>query len=122
VIALVDGKAPLAEMKVLRSELNATRLDRLRHADAIVRRMCQESGFEKQTWQFPVILIPVGTPDLPDAIVLRPIHSVDGMTAQSVSMPEPLLRSMASEILAVEGVSSVFYDLTHKPPGTIEWE
>jgi GMP synthase (glutamine-hydrolysing) len=64
----------------------------------------------------------VGTPELPDSVVLRPIHSVDGMTAQSVSMPSELLRAMAREILAVEGICAVFYDLTHKPPGTIEWE
>jgi GMP synthase (glutamine-hydrolysing) len=81
-----------------------------------------ESGFEGEVWQFPVILVPAGTPDLPDSVVLRPIHSVDGMTAQSVSMPEALLRGMSAEILEVEGVCAVFYDLTHKPPGTIEWE
>ncbi len=82
---------PLADMQVLQSELHTVRLDRLRQADSIVRRMCQDSGFEKQVWQFPVILIPAGTPDLPDSVVLRPIHSVDGMTAQSVTMPEDLL-------------------------------
>jgi GMP synthase (glutamine-hydrolysing) len=44
------------------------------------------------------------------------------MTAQSVNMERPLLRSMAAELLRVDGVGGVFYDLTHKPPGTIEWE
>jgi GMP synthase (glutamine-hydrolysing) len=122
VIALVETKVPLGEIEVRQSELHAVRLDRLRRADAIVRRLVRESGFEREVWQFPVILVPAGTPDLPDSVVLRPIHSVDGMTAQSVSMPEPLLRRMAGEILEVEGVCAVFYDLTHKPPGTIEWE
>jgi GMP synthase PP-ATPase subunit len=37
-------------------------------------------------------------------------------------MPEDLLRKMADELLSVNGVSGIFYDLTHKPPGTIEWE
>jgi GMP synthase (glutamine-hydrolysing) len=50
------------------------------------------------------------------------VDSVDGMTAQSVTMEEDLLRRMCAEVLAVEGVAGVFYDLTHKPPGTIEWE
>ena len=122
VIALTGTKIPLGEIRVLQSELHAIRLDRLRRADAIVRRMSHESGFEAQVWQFPVILIPAGTPELPDSIVLRPIHSVDGMTAQSVPMPEQLLRAMTREILDVEGICAVFYDLTHKPPGTIEWE
>ena len=47
---------------------------------------------------------------------------VDGMTAQSVSMEEPLLRRMSDKLLALEGICGVFYDVTHKPPGTIEWE
>jgi GMP synthase (glutamine-hydrolysing) len=44
------------------------------------------------------------------------------MTAQSVRMDEALLRQMCGEILQITGISAVFYDLTHKPPGTIEWE
>jgi GMP synthase (glutamine-hydrolysing) len=55
-------------------------------------------------------------------VVLRPIDSTDGMTAQSVPMEEALLRAMAGRLLEVPGVCGVFYDLTHKPPGTIEWE
>jgi GMP synthase (glutamine-hydrolysing) len=69
-----------------------------------------------------VVLIPLGAGSEPDSVVLRPIHSIDGMTAQVVRMPEDLLRRMAEELLKVEGVCAVFYDLTHKPPGTIEWE
>jgi GMP synthase (glutamine-hydrolysing) len=64
----------------------------------------------------------VGRAGAPDSVVLRPVHSVDGMTAQSVGMDEGLLRAMAAELLQVEGVCGVFYDLTHKPPATIEWE
>ena len=105
-----------------RSTLSAERLDRLRAADAIVRRLSDESGFEKQVWQFPVVLIPFGTSDQPDSVVLRPIDSVDGMTAASVRMPPELLATMAAELMAIPGVAAVFYDLTHKPPGTIEWE
>jgi GMP synthase (glutamine-hydrolysing) len=44
------------------------------------------------------------------------------MTAQSVAMEEPLLRRLSDELLELEGISGVFYDVTHKPPGTIEWE
>jgi GMP synthase (glutamine-hydrolysing) len=47
---------------------------------------------------------------------------VDGMTAQSVAMPETLLDEMSRQSLALPGICSLFYDLTHKPPGTIEWE
>jgi GMP synthase (glutamine-hydrolysing) len=55
-------------------------------------------------------------------VVLRPIHSVDGMTARSVVMPEALLDRMTAGLMAIDGVCAVLYDLTHKPPGTIEWE
>jgi GMP synthase (glutamine-hydrolysing) len=102
--------------------LTADRLERLRKADAVVRLLSEESGFERKVWQFPVILMPFGTEDAPDSIVLRPIDSVDGMTAQSVEMDAPLLDRMAAAILETPGVAAVFYDLTHKPPGTIEWE
>lgn len=122
VVARVASHAPLEEMQVRKSRLTRERLDRLRRADAIVRRRSHESGFDKAVWQFPVVLIPFGSDAAPDSVVLRPIHSVDGMTAQSVPMPEALLRAMAEELMGVEGVSGVFYDLTHKPPATIEWE
>ena len=55
-------------------------------ADAIVRRVCLEADYDRRVWQFPVILIPLGTAESPDSIVLRPVESVDGMTAQSVLM------------------------------------
>jgi GMP synthase (glutamine-hydrolysing) len=67
-------------------------------------------------------LIPLGTAEAPDSVVLRPVDSVDGMTAQSVAMPNDLLDSISTELLAVPGISGVFYDLTNKPPATIEWE
>ncbi len=118
----VASAATLESMKVHRSTLSAERLKRLRAADAIVRRLSDESGFEKQVWQFPVILLPVGTSDKPDSVVLRPVDSVDGMTAASVMMPSELLATLAAELMAVPGVAAVLYDLTHKPPGTIEWE
>ena len=93
VIACVDAAAPLAAMRVRASSLTPERLARLRRADAIVRRLSHESGFDRRIWQFPVILIPLGTDAAPDSVVLRPVDSVDGMTAQSVAMPDSLLRA-----------------------------
>jgi GMP synthase (glutamine-hydrolysing) len=122
VVGLVRAHTPIAEMKSTLGVLTSGRLERLRRADSIVRRISTESGFESQVWQFPVVLIPVGIDSAPDSVVLRPIHSVDGMTAQVVRMPEELLRRMSNELLGIDGVCAVFYDLTHKPPGTIEWE
>jgi len=122
VIAEVAVHAPLAQLRVRSCSLTAERLARLRRADAAVRHLSQETGFDHRVWQFPVVLIPLGTPDSPDSIVLRPIHSVDGMTAQSVPMDPELLHRITKELLAQHGIAAVFYDLTHKPPATIEWE
>jgi GMP synthase (glutamine-hydrolysing) len=122
VIASVETRVPMAEMRVRACWLSPERIARLRRADAIVRRLSHESDYDRRVWQFPVILIPLGTEEAPDSIVLRPVDSVDGMTAQSVAMEEDLLRKMCAEVMAVDGIAGVFYDLTHKPPGTIEWE
>ncbi len=122
VVGLVHARIPIAEMQSSRATLTRERLQRLRQADAIVRQVSEESGFDREVWQFPVVLIPIGAGDKPDSVVLRPIHSVDGMTAQVVRMPHELLHRVTHELLSVDGLCGVFYDLTHKPPGTIEWE
>ena len=122
VITLVRGKTPLDQLRARPGSLSPERLEKLRHADAIVRRLSARSGFEDTIWQFPVVLIPLGSASSPDSIVLRPVDSVDGMTAQSAPIPGPLLHAISEEILAQPGLCCVFYDLTNKPPGTIEWE
>ena len=122
VICDVQSQVPLKQMEVFASSLTPERIGRLRAADAIVRRLSHESGYDRRVWQFPVILIPLGTEDAPDSVVLRPVDSVDGMTAQSVMMDQDLLEKICREVLRVPGIAGVFYDLTHKPPGTIEWE
>jgi GMP synthase (glutamine-hydrolysing) len=122
VIARVATREGLEHQKVFASTLTHGRIALLREADAIVREMSAGSGFDAEVWQFPVILIPVGASEARDSIVLRPIQSVDGMTADSVSMPDELLHAMAGRLMAIPEIAGVFYDLTHKPPGTIEWE
>ncbi|MDQ6665905.1 MAG: glutamine-hydrolyzing GMP synthase, partial [Acidobacteriota bacterium] len=122
VIARVDSRASLPQMRVMASALTRERFNLLRRADAAVRAISRDSGFDKKVWQFPVILIPLGTQELPDSVVLRPIDSMDGMTAESVGMEDGILRQITSELLAMRGICGVFYDLTHKPPATIEWE
>jgi GMP synthase (glutamine-hydrolysing) len=119
VVVAVWTAAPIGEMRVEPASLTKERLDLLRAADAIVLKLTLESGFDRQIWQFPVILIPFGNRD---SIVLRPVDSVDGMTASAVRMPGSLLKSMVAELRGVEGIGGVFYDLTNKPPVTIEWE
>lgn len=120
VIATLSASQPLHQLRVRPASIDATRLERLRAADQIVRTFTHDHHLDEQVWQFPVILIPFGSDTQPDSVVLRPIQSVDGMTAQSVLLDG--LQQLASLIAAVPGVACVFLDLTHKPPGTIEWE
>ncbi len=122
VVAIVETEAPMEQLSVRASSITPDRIALLRRADAIVRKLSHDSGFDQTIWQFPVILIPLGTADTPESVVLRPVDSVDGMTAQSVTMPGILLALMIRELIALPGIAGVFYDLTHKPPGTIEWE
>jgi GMP synthase (glutamine-hydrolysing) len=122
VMARVATREPMERQHVYPSALTHGRLELLREADAMVREMCQESGFDKEVWQFPVVLIPLGAGESRDSVVLRPIQSVDGMTADSVAMPDELLHAMAAHLMAIPEIAGVYYDLTHKPPGTIEWE
>jgi GMP synthase (glutamine-hydrolysing) len=122
VVAVCGAKAPLGSLSVFRAAITRRRLDILREADAIVRTFCRRTDFERQVWQFPVILLPVGTPEAPESIVLRPVNSLDGMTADVVLMSDARLAELTHQILAIPEIGAVFYDLTHKPPGTIEWE
>jgi GMP synthase (glutamine-hydrolysing) len=122
VVALCGGKAPLGSLEIFRAAITKPRLDLLREADAVVRRFCEATGFENLVWQFPVVLLPVGSGEARESIVLRPINSADGMTADVVLMDAEQLEQLTRELLALGGIAAVFYDLTHKPPGTIEWE
>jgi GMP synthase (glutamine-hydrolysing) len=122
VVAGMALRTPLDQMSVRACALTPERLALLRRADALVRQLSQQSGYDREVWQFPVILIPLGTGQSPESVVLRPVTSVDGMTAQSAPMGQPLLAQICEELMALPELAGVFYDLTHKPPGTIEWE
>jgi GMP synthase (glutamine-hydrolysing) len=122
VVARIWTAENLGDMRAFPAFLTQERLDRLRHADALVRRWTHSSGFDREVWQLPVVLIPFGTKERPDSVVLRPINSVDGMTASVVRMPKDLLTEVVRDLSAIPGVAGVFYDLTNKPPATIEWE
>ncbi len=122
VIALCGARSDLAALRVSAAAITKARLDILREADAIVRDLCAETGFDDKVWQLPVVLIPLGGPGAPESVILRPINSADGMTADVVLMDGAALHRLTEKLLAIRQVCAVFYDLTHKPPGTIEWE
>ena len=96
--------------------------DLLREADAIVDEEMKAAGLYEEIWQFPVVLLPFGTKKGGQSIVLRPIASIDAMSASAVVLSPKVLKRMTERIMQSHGIDLVFLDLTNKPPGTIEWE
>lgn len=112
-------------------EITEERLHSLRLADAIVREEIQEAGLYSQVWQiFTVLLADVRSVGVmgdkrtyASPIVIRSVSSEDGMTADWSRIPSDVLEKMSTRITnEVPGVNRVVYDITSKPPGTVEWE
>jgi GMP synthase (glutamine-hydrolysing) len=96
--------------------------DILREADHVVNETLIKYKLLSEIWQFPVVLLPLGKTKETFSIVLRPVESLEAMTANFYKMQRQILREMVDQILSIEKISFVFYDITNKPPGTIEWE
>lgn len=111
-------------------EITAERLETLRAADAIVREEIQNAALETVPWQYFAVLTPVQTVGVmgdlrtyENVLAIRAVTSEDGMTADWARLPHDLLAKMSLRIVnQVRGVNRVVYDITSKPPGTIEWE
>jgi len=103
--------------------LTRERIAVLQEADAIVMDSIAEQGLLKDIWQFPTISLPLKVNSSQgETIVLRPVLSKEAMTARFYPIDEKILTDIAVKIAKLEGVCAVLYDVTHKPPGTIEWE
>ncbi|MDQ6964493.1 MAG: glutamine-hydrolyzing GMP synthase, partial [Mariprofundales bacterium] len=106
------------------------KLSRLRLADAIVLEEIKAAGLYLQIWQSFAVLLPIRSVGVmgdertyDHCIALRSVESVDGMTADFSDLPHHLLARISNRIInEVEGINRVVYDITSKPPGTIEWE
>ena len=102
--------------------LTKERLDLLRVADDLVMRQTKADKLDKEIWQFPVVLVPYGQAEHSESIVLRPIQSQEAMTVNFYPMPKPTLTAIKKQLLAIPYIDYIFYDITNKPPATIEWE
>ncbi|TGK35439.1 glutamine-hydrolyzing GMP synthase [Leptospira gomenensis] len=115
------------DLKRLQFRFTGMKLDKicsdlLREADHTVESVIREAGLYDRIWQMPVVLLPIGETETQKSIVLRPVESQEAMTANFFRMDREILKRIREEVLKIEGIRYVFFDLTNKPPGTIEWE
>jgi GMP synthase (glutamine-hydrolysing) len=111
-------------------EVTPERLNILRNADTIVVNEMKSSGWYYKIWQSFAVLLPVRSVGVMGdertyeyTIAIRAVDSQDGMTADWVKLPYDLLEKLANRIVnEVKGVNRCVFDITSKPPGTIEWE
>lgn len=111
-------------------EVTKERLKTLREADWIIREEIKAHGLYKQVWQIFGVLLPTLSVGVmgdqrtyQNQIVIRAVTSEDGMTADWARLPYDLLETVSSRIVnEVPGINRVVYDITSKPPATIEWE
>ena len=111
-------------------EVTPEAADTLRHADAIVREELRRAGLEREIWQSFAVLPDIRTVGVMGdertygrPVVIRAVTSSDAMTADWARLPHDVLEAMSSRVIAeVGGVNRVAYDITSKPPATIEWE
>ena len=94
--------------------------DTLRKFDNICTEFLQANDLYEKIWQMPVVLVPLRTANKP-CIVMRPVNSTEAMTANFAEIDQGMLAGLWRKFEA-EGAGSLWYDVTHKPPGTIEWE
>ncbi|MBI5376911.1 MAG: glutamine-hydrolyzing GMP synthase [Candidatus Schekmanbacteria bacterium] len=111
-------------------EITREHLRILRQADAIVMEEIKRASLYRAIWQSFAVLVPVKTVGVmgdertyENVIAIRAVESVDGMTADWVKLPYEVLNTISNRIISeVRGVNRVVYDISSKPPSTIEWE
>jgi GMP synthase (glutamine-hydrolysing) len=111
-------------------EVTPDRVQLLQEADDIVVSEIKKAGMYTQIWQSFAVLLPIMTVGVMGdqrtyayTCAIRAVHSEDGMTADWVPLPHEVLKAISSRIVnEVRGINRVVYDITSKPPGTIEWE
>ena len=115
------AKVNLKKLKLKSAYITKDRLDLLRQVDDLVTQEIKSQKIYDKIWQFPVVLAPLSLKG-GEAVILRPVESREAMTVNFYQMNESILNKLAKKILKIPGIDLVLYDITNKPPGTIEWE
>jgi GMP synthase (glutamine-hydrolysing) len=111
-------------------DITPEKVQLLQDADAIYVNKLKEHGLYDEVWQAGAILLPVQSVGVMGdertyerTLALRAVNSTDGMTAEWSRLPHEFLAEVSSEIInKVKGINRVVYDISTKPPATIEWE
>jgi GMP synthase (glutamine-hydrolysing) len=107
----------------LAAYMTRDRLDLLRECDHIVMEALRRHGLYDKVWQCPTVLVPLEIDGKGrELCIVRPILSERAMTATAAELPLDVLHEIRDRVMALDGISGLTYDLTSKPPGTIEWE
>ena len=121
IFLLYPGKIDPKRVKIKETYLTKQRLDLLRKVTEIVDMTVKQKRVGRRIWQFPVVLAPISLKG-GESIILRPVYSKEAMTAEFAKIPWPVVKLIVSRIMKIKGIDAVFYDVTNKPPATIEWE
>ena len=129
IVARQPFPGPGLAVRIL-GEVTKERLELLRAADRVVREVIEASPVRSELWQWFAVLPGIRTVGVmgdartfQEAVAVRAVVSEDGMTADWARLPHELLAEIADRVVReVPGVNRVLYDITSKPPGTIEWE
>jgi GMP synthase (glutamine-hydrolysing) len=115
------GRAAEQSAEIAEQYCTKEALDILRLFDNICLKFLQENNLYDEIWQMPVVLLPLKIAGKP-CIVMRPVNSAEAMTANFAKIDQSLLKNSLWPQLQEAGAGALFYDTTHKPPATIEWE
>ena len=111
-------------------EITKEKLDIVRETDAILREEVENFGLKEDIWQYFTVWTPIKTVGVKgdarvydNVIAVRAVTSTDAMTVEAADLPYDLLQTLSNRMInEVNGVGRIVYDITSKPPGTIEWE
>ncbi|MBI3019314.1 MAG: GMP synthase (glutamine-hydrolyzing), partial [Deltaproteobacteria bacterium] len=128
-VSFDGGPSVTIKVRIL-GEITPERLDLIRKADHVVVDEIKKAGWYRKVWQSFAVLLPVKTVGVmgdertyENVVALRAVQSEDGMTADWVDLPYDLLGKISNRMInEVPGVNRVVYDISSKPPSTIEWE
>jgi GMP synthase (glutamine-hydrolysing) len=120
VYALKTGSS--LDYKLINAGINRERLDKLRKVDHIVTTALRSSGEYDTVWQLPVVLLPLVNNTGGECVVIRPIVSQEAMTARFAPLAQITIDTIVDQASKIDGIGDLFFDITHKPPATIEWE